>query len=85
MRTFKQVVSNHNYFIIFYIPVFTTMLDHSQVVPSHRNGDSRFNVSQLGIPKHTPRLYPMHKQDQPIPLLSRGLVPVQTWTLSPHT
>jgi hypothetical protein len=48
------------------------VLDHSQVVPSHKNGDSRTNVSQLGTPKHAPHLYPRHKQDQPIPLLSWG-------------
>ena len=45
---------------------------HSQVIPSHGNGDSWTNVSQLGTPKHMPHLYPRHKQDQHIPLLSRG-------------
>ena len=37
-----------------------------------RNGDSRINVSQLGTPKHTPRLCPRHKQDQSIPFLLQG-------------
>ena len=51
------------------------MLEYSQVVSSHKNGDSWTNVFQLGTPKHMPHLYPRHKQDQPIPLLSRGLGP----------
>ena len=38
--TFKQVVSSQNHFTIFHIPVLTTVLDHSQVVPSHKNGGS---------------------------------------------
>jgi hypothetical protein len=40
------------------------------------------NVSQLGIPKHTPYLYLWHKQDQPVPLLSPsklGLQASNTW------
>ena len=51
------------------------MLDHSQVVPSHENDNSRTNVSQLGTLKHMLYLYPRYKQDQLIPLLSRGLGP----------
>ena len=71
----KQGLSNQNHFTIFHLPVLTTVLDHSQVVPSHKHGDSRTNVSQLGTLKHTRRLYPRHKQDQPTTLLSRGLGP----------
>ena len=73
--TFKQGLSNENHFIFFHILVLTTVLDHSQVVPSHRKGNSRTNVSQLGTLKHMSHLYPRHKQDQPISLLSRGLGP----------
>ena len=58
-----------------YIPILTTVLDHSQVITIHRNGDSQINVSQLGTLKHTPRLYPRQKQDQLIPLLSWDLGP----------
>ena len=79
------MVSNQNHFITFQVLVLTTVLDHSQVIPSHINDDSWTNVFQLGTPKHMPRLYPKHKQDQPISLLSRGLGPIQTWTPSPHT
>ena len=42
----------------------------SQPSSTVSHGDSRTNVSQLGTLKHTPRLYPRHKQDQPIPLFS---------------
>ena len=66
------MISNQKNFITFQVPVLTTVLDRSQVIPSHGNGDSRTNVSQLGTPKHIPHLYPRHKQDQPIPRLSRG-------------
>ena len=38
-------------------------------------GDSRINVPSWVPRKHTPRLYPKHKQDQPITLMSRGLGP----------
>ena len=38
--TFKLVVSNQNHFITFHISVLTTVLDHSQVIPSHKNNDS---------------------------------------------
>jgi hypothetical protein len=62
-------------FTIFHILVLNTVLDHSQVVLSRRNGDSRINVAQLGTQKHTSRLYPRQKQGQPIPLLSRDLGP----------
>ena len=68
----KQGLSNQNHFTIFHLPVLTTVLDHSQVVSSHRNGDSRTNVSQLGTLKHMLCLYPRHKQGQPTTLLSRG-------------
>ena len=73
--TFKQGLSNQNHFTIFHLPVFTTVLEHSQFIPSHKNGDLRINVSQLSTLKHMPRLYPRYKQDQPIPLLSWGLGP----------
>jgi hypothetical protein len=51
------------------------MPECSQAVPSRRNGDSRINMPSWVPRKHTPRLYPGHKQDQPVPLLSRGLGP----------
>jgi hypothetical protein len=47
------------------------MPERSQAVSSCRNGDSWINVPSWVPRKHTPRLYPRHKQDQPIPLLSR--------------
>jgi hypothetical protein len=43
--TFQQRLSNQNHFIIFHVPVFTTVLDHRQIVPSRRNGDSQINVA----------------------------------------
>jgi hypothetical protein len=34
------------------------VLDHNQVISSHRNGDSRINIAQLGTPKIYASLVP---------------------------
>jgi hypothetical protein len=75
------VVSNQNHFIIFHVPVLTTVLDHSQVVQSRRNGDSRINVAQLNTrlacTLGTNKTNPFHS--------CQGVqVPVQTGTPSPQ-
>jgi hypothetical protein len=64
-------LSNQNHFSIFQLPVLTMMPERSQVIPSRRNGDLRINVPSWVPRKHTPRLHPRHKRDQPVPLLSR--------------
>jgi hypothetical protein len=73
--TFKQGLSHQNHPFIFHLSVLTTMLECSQAVPSRRNGDLWINMPSWVPWKHTPHLHPRHKQDQPIPLLSRGLGP----------
>ena len=54
---------------IFHLLVLTTVLDMKQAVPDCPA--IRELMPPAGYPeKHTPRLYPRHKQDQPITLLS---------------
>jgi hypothetical protein len=50
------------------------MLEGSQAIPSETAIHE--SMRPAGYPKkHTPRLYPRHKQDQPVPLLPRGPSP----------
>ena len=65
---FKQELSNQFYFITFHLSILTTMLELRQAVPTRRRFANQ--CAQLGAPKHTARLYPRHKPDQPITLLS---------------
>ena len=67
------MVSNQNHFTIFHFIVLTTLLDYRQVVLDHWWFANQ--CAQLGTLKHTPHLYPRHKQDQPTTLLLRGLGP----------
>jgi hypothetical protein len=78
-------MSNQIQFIFSHVSVLTTVLTIAKSVPFHRNGDSWTNVSQLNTLKHTPCLYPRHKRDQPIPLLSRGLGPYPSLDSKPST
>jgi hypothetical protein len=41
---FQARVKQLELFFIFHMPVLTTVSDHSQVVPSHRNGNLRINM-----------------------------------------
>jgi hypothetical protein len=78
-------LSNRNNFFISQLPVLTMMLERSQAVPSRRNGDSRINKPSWVPQKHTPCLYPRHKQDLLVPLLSRGLGPRPSSDSKPPT
>jgi hypothetical protein len=61
------------------------VLDHSQVVPSRRNGDSRINVAQLGTPKNTSLICtPGIDKTNPFHSCHGVQVPVQTRTPSPQ-
>ena len=53
MLLFKQVISNQNHFIIFHIPVLTTVPDCRQVVPDYPA--IRESMCPAGYPEtHTP-------------------------------
>ena len=55
---------------IFHLSVLTTVLDTKQVIPDYPA--IRELMPPSWVPrKHTPRLYPGYKQDQPITLLSQ--------------
>jgi hypothetical protein len=80
------VVSNQNHFISFHVLVLTTVPDHSQVVSSRRNDDSRINVAQLGTSIENTRLactLGTNKTNQ-FHFCQGVQVPVQTGTLSPQ-
>jgi hypothetical protein len=54
-------------------------------VQSSRTVTIRESMCPAGYPeKHTPCLYPRHKQDQPVPLLSRGPGPRPNWDSKPQ-
>ena len=68
------MVSNQSSF--FYLSSFSSYYDAKH--ETSRTGfpsDSRINAHSWVPRKHMSRLYPRHKQDQPITLLSRGLGP----------
>ena len=74
MFYFQVRVDQSDPFIHFHLPVLTMVLDHRKVIPYHTT--IREPMYPSWVPqKHMPHLYPRHKQDQPITLLSRGLGP----------
>ena len=71
-------------FTTFHLSVLTTVLECRQAMPNRWRFTNQ--CVQLGTPKHTPRLYPRHKQDQPTTLLSQGPGPRPNlvWCLDLH-
>jgi hypothetical protein len=68
----KQELSNSEPFLYLFICQF--LLWCQSVVKPYRHAETviRESMCLAGyLEKHMPRLYPRHKQDQPVPLLSR--------------
>ena len=84
MFYFQAKLSNQIYFTIFHLLVLTTMLDGRQVVPYHTMIHKPIYPSW--IPQNTrPACTPGTSKTNPSLSYQGVQVPIQTWTLSPHS